>query len=78
MSYTGQISNSIQTKEEKLLHSNLIKDWKNGMTHTIPVSASFTLLNAINLTPQFTFTDRMYSNRVEKSWDQVEQKEDLI
>ena len=75
MSYTGQISNSIQTKEEKLLHSNLIKDWKNGMTHTIPVSASFTLLNAINLTPQFTFTDRMYSNRVEKSWDQVEQKE---
>ena len=75
MSYTGQISNSILTKEDKLLHSNLIKDWKNGMTHTIPVSASFTLFNAINLPPQFTFTDRMYTNRIEKSWDEVGQKE---
>ena len=30
MSYTGQLANSISTKEDKLLHSNLIKDWKNA------------------------------------------------
>ena len=33
MSYTGRISNSINTKESLLLHSSLTKDWKNGMEH---------------------------------------------
>ncbi len=39
MSYTGHISNSINTKEDKLMHSSLIKDWRNGWQHQIPVSA---------------------------------------
>lgn len=30
MSYTGQLANSISTTEDKILHSNLIKDWKNA------------------------------------------------
>ena len=33
LSYTGHLSNSISTKEDKLMHSNLIKDWRNGMQH---------------------------------------------
>ena len=36
MSYTGQLSNSINTKEDRLMRSNLIKDWRNGMMHTVP------------------------------------------
>ena len=39
MSYTGHISNSINTKEDKFMHSNLIKDWRNAWQHQIPVSA---------------------------------------
>lgn len=69
MSYTGELSNSIFTKEDKLFKSNLIKDWRNGMTHSIPISANFTIGNYINITPQFQFTDRMYTNRVMKQWD---------
>ena len=75
MSYTGQFSNSINTKEDKILHSNLIKDWRNGFQHNIPISANFTLFNYINLTPSFNFTDRMYTNKVTKSWDQATQTE---
>lgn len=75
MSYTGTFSNSISTKEDKLLHSNLIKDWLNGMRHSIPVSASFSLLNYINVTPSFNFQDRMYSYKVNRSWDERSQKE---
>ena len=75
MSYTGQFSNSISTKEDKIMHSNLIKDWRNGFQHNIPISASFTLFNYINLTPSFNFTDRMYTNKVTKSWDQARQTE---
>ena len=75
MSYTGQLANSISTKEDKLLHSNLIKDWKNAFQHTIPVQANFTLFNYINVTPSFNFTDRMYSKKVARGWDNTLQKE---
>lgn len=77
MSYTGQLSNSISTKEDQLMHSNLIKDWKNGMRHRIPISGNFTVLKYINLTPQFDFTDRMYTNKIMRSWDTANQREVL-
>lgn len=75
MSYTGQMSNSIQTKENLLLHSNIVKDWHNGMQHDIPINASFTLFKFINVTPSFNFTDRMTMSKVEKSWNQATQTE---
>ena len=75
VSYTGQISNSINTKEDRLFHSNLIKNWRNGMQHRIPISGSFTLFNYINVNPSFNFTDRMYTNKVTRSWNTATQKE---
>ncbi|HEY9551108.1 MAG TPA: putative LPS assembly protein LptD, partial [Prevotella sp.] len=75
VSYTGHFSNSISTKENKLLHANIIKDWRNGFQHRIPLSGSFTLLNYINVNPSFNFTDRMYSNKVNRSWDAARQVE---
>ena len=69
MSYSGTLQNSISTKEDQLLHSNLIKDWNNGMRHTIPISASFTLLKYINIVPMFNYTERWYSRKVNQSWD---------
>src|SRR5574344_188133 len=75
MSYTGPVTNSISTKEDKLLKSNLIKDWKNGMQHQIPISGSFSLFNYININPSFNFTDRMYTNKVTRTWDKTAQKE---
>ena len=78
MSYTGHFSNSISTKEDKLMHSNLIKDWRNGMQHSIPISANFTVLNYINLTASFNFTDRTYSNKIMRSWDGTKEQSDTI
>ena len=69
MTYTGQLSNSISTKESQLMHSNLIKDWRTGMMHTLPVSATFQLFKYINVSPSFNFRDRMYTNKVMQSWD---------
>ena len=75
LSYTGQLSNSISTKEDKFMHSNLVKDWRNGFQHNIPVSGSFTLFNYLNVNPTFSFTDRMYTNKIDRSWDAATQKE---
>ena len=74
MSYTGNLSNSINTKENLLFKSSLIKDWRNGMRHQIPISASFSIFKYINITPSFNFTDRMYSHKVMQSWDQDNQR----
>lgn len=73
VNYTGQLSNSISTKEDKILHSSLIKDWKNGMKHNIPMSATFSLFKYINVSPSFTFNDRMYTNKIMRSWDEENQ-----
>ena len=74
MSYTGNLSNSINTKENLLFKSSLIKDWRNGIRHQIPISASFSIFKYINVTPSFNFTDRMYSHKVMQSWDQDRQR----
>lgn len=75
MSYTGQLSNSISTKEYLLMHSSLTRDWRNGMQHSIPISANFTLFNYLNINPSFNFTDRMYTTKIMRSWDEDAQRE---
>lgn len=67
--YSGRFSNSISTKDNLLFKSNLIKDWKNGMRHEIPVSATFTLFKYFNLTPSVSYTERWYTRKVMKDWD---------
>ena len=69
LSYSGQLSNSISTKEDRLFKSNLIKDWRNGIKHNIPISATFQLFDYINLTPSFNYTERWYSYKVNQEWN---------
>ena len=69
LSYSGRFQNSILTKQDQILKSNLIRDWRNGMYHNIPISATFNLFKYLNLTASFNFTDRMYSNKVMQDWD---------
>lgn len=75
MSYTGHLSNSINAKEDKVFKSNLVKDWKNGMQHQIPISGSFTLFEYLNVNPSFNFTDRTLTSKIERSWDAATQQE---
>lgn len=75
MSYTGQMSNSITTKESQLLKSNLVKDWRNGFQHRIPIDATFQLFKYINISPSFSFRDIMYASRINRSWDRRLQQE---
>ncbi len=73
MSYTGHFSNSITAKESEILSKSLIKDWKNGMQHSIPISGNFTILNYININPSFNLTDRTYTHKVMQSWNEQQQ-----
>ena len=68
--YTGSLSNSITAKESEILQKNIFKDWRNGVKHSIPVSATFTAFKYINITPSFNYTERWYSYKVDRSWDE--------
>ena len=74
MSYSGTFQNSIRTKENKLLTSSFSKDWKNGMKHSIPVSATFNLLKYINISPSFNYNERWYLQSTNQSWDKTNQR----
>ncbi|MDO4165604.1 MAG: putative LPS assembly protein LptD [Bacteroides sp.] len=67
--YTGRLKNSIDTKDDLLFKSNLIKDWENGMQHQIPVSATFTLFKYFNVTPSVSYTERWYTHKIMQDWD---------
>ncbi|GHV50187.1 hypothetical protein FACS1894181_10420 [Bacteroidia bacterium] len=69
MSYSGSMRNSISTKEYLFLQSSLVKDWKNAMQHAIPVSATFSVLNYINISPSVNYRERWYTNKIEKGYD---------
>ena len=73
--YTGQLKNSIKAPEKEVLKANLVKEWSNGMSHNIPVQANFTLFNYLNVTPSVNFTDRMYKDKITRSWDEEKQVE---
>lgn len=74
MSYSGEFRNSITTKENRFLKSSLVRDWTNGMRHSIPVSATFTLFDFIQLSPSFNYTERWYSGAHKQAWDPVARK----
>lgn len=69
MSYSGQLQNSLTAKQNQFFKKSLIKDWRNGMRHNIPISATFQLFKYVNLTPSINVTDRMYTQKVRRQWD---------
>ncbi|MBO4665865.1 MAG: LPS-assembly protein LptD [Paludibacteraceae bacterium] len=74
LSYTGNGKIAVNNiKEDYLLHSNFLKDWQTGLKHNIPITASFTVLKYLSITPSIRLTDRMYFQRVDQVWDESTQ-----
>ena len=70
MSYSmnGKIATN-NLKERDFVHSDFFRDWQQGISHSLPISASFTVFKYLNITPQITLRDRMYFQRVNRQWD---------
>jgi hypothetical protein len=71
MNYTGYLRNNINTKDDLLFKSNLVKDWKNGMQHTIPISATYSVLEHINISPSINYSERWYTNKIIREYDRT-------
>jgi hypothetical protein len=69
MSYTGNLRNSSGSiKERDFLQKNVIKDWKNGMSHSIPLSASFNLMKYITISPSINYAASWYTHKVKMGY----------
>ena len=77
MSYSGEFRNSIHTKENEFMNANIIKDWENGMRHSIPISATFTVLDYINISPSFNYNERWYTSKEMKEWNPDTKRHDI-
>ncbi len=69
LSYSGQFQNSLTAQQNVFFKKSLIKDWRNGLRHSVPVSATFSVLKYINLSPSISMTDRMYTSKIKRDWD---------
>ena len=69
LSYSGQFQNSLTAQQDVFFKKSLIKDWKNGMKHSLPVSATFSLFKYINVSPSISMNDRMYTSKITRQWD---------
>ena len=70
MSYnmTGKIAiNSV--KEKDFLKTNFLRDWTTGISHSLPINATFTVFKYLNITPTINIRDRMYFSRVDRHWN---------
>ena len=61
-------------KESYFIHSNFFKDWQTGIRHTLPINASFMLFKYRSITPNISMTDRMYFQRIDRTWNEAENK----
>ena len=69
MSYSGQFQNSLTARQDQFFKKSLIKDWRNGMRHSVPISATFSIFKYINVSPSVSLNDRMYTSKIKRQWD---------
>ncbi len=69
LSYSGQFQNSLTSGQDEFFKKSLIKDWRNGMKHYVPVSATFSLFKYLNVSPSISLNDRMYTSKIRRQWD---------
>ncbi len=73
--YSGRMANSISNvKEYEIMSKSLVKDWKNGIMHSVPISATFNVFNYINVNTSFSYNERWYSSSLNKFYDETNDK----
>ena len=80
VSYSLVAANSLSNvkMDSTFYTKSTLNKFQNGIQHSIPVSTTIKLLKFFTLTPIFTYTDRMYFNRMHRTWDSTLNKDRII
>lgn len=69
MSYTMNLTNSVTAKESEFLQTDYLRDWRYGVKHTLPISASFTLFKYLNMNMSLNNSLKWYFKKIEQKWE---------
>lgn len=69
MSYTMNLTNSVTAKESEFLQTDYLRDWRYGIKHTLPISASFTLFKYLNMNLSLNNSLKWYFKKIEQKWE---------
>lgn len=78
MQYTGKLTNSVTADESNIFSKETLQNMKNGVEHSIPVSASFNILKYINISPSFNYNEKWYFKRQDQQYNPVTNKAELM
>ena len=68
-SYRANLINTIDTYDSLLTSSDLIKNFRNGIMHSIPISSNVKILKHLNWTNSISYTERWYTNSISKTYN---------
>jgi hypothetical protein len=68
VNYTMNARNQVNTLDSLLFRPETLEDFRSGVRHSIPISSNIKVLNHFNLTNSVNYTERWYSQRIERRW----------
>ncbi len=69
LSYSMNLTNSVTAKESEFAQTNFLRDWKNGVKHDLPISASFTLFKYLNMSLSMNNNLKWYFQKINQNWE---------
>ena len=67
--YSAKLTNSVTTPEKDIFTMQTLKNMRNGVEHTLPISTSINLFKYINISPSFNYSERWYFSRQNQQWN---------
>lgn len=69
LTYNMSLTNSTTAKESEFKDMQYLRDWKVGMKHALPISASFTLFKYLNMNISLNNNLKWYFQRIDQRWE---------
>ena len=74
--YSAKLTNSVSASMDKdtkdndyIFSTQTLKNMRNGIEHTLPISTSINLFKYINISPSFNYSERWYFSRQHQQWN---------
>ena len=72
--YSASLENRINTYDSLMFTNEMFKNMQNGFKHEAPLSLQIRPFKDFSVTPSLSYTGVLYTQKIEKTWDDVAQK----
>lgn len=69
LTYSMNLTNSTTAKESEFKDMQYLRDWKVGVKHSLPISASFTFFKYLNMNISMNNNLKWYFQRIDQNWE---------